>query len=372
MVKAAQQKRGENKPLYQLSNLLLDTMSHNTAGSTDNTQDGDNENQFPERRHQQTELTRLLNQSKASHVYLYGPRGSGKTAITTHLLENQFSSADTVYISCLDADSQYKALTQLCAYTAGDEPKAGLHTSELKLTFEQHIDSERPTIVVLDEIDFLLANDGDDLLYYLSRIDLDTPVNTVCISANHEELTAVVDDRTYSSLHPEHIHFPPYTTDQLATLLHRHFDTTTDNALLTPQAIDLLGSHTANARFAVIWLRQALKQTTATVGLDSLDAVRSEAVERYRDRMLQDFTPHHHLLLEALHHQVSHPDDSVFAGAVYDCYEDLCTSINRDPLTRRRLGDYLTHLELLGLITAQRHRGGSKGKTRELSLVASF
>jgi len=41
-------------------------------------------------------------------------------------------------------------------------------------------------------------------------------------------------------------------------------------------------------------------------------------------------------------------------------------------LTNRRLSDFLTHLDLLGLIEAEYHRGGEAGKTREIQLVTQF
>lgn len=88
--------------------------------------------------------------------------------------------------------------------------------------------------------------------------------------------------------------------------------------------------------------------------------------------MLQDFTPHHALLLEAIDPLCTDSQDTTFAGDVYTRYNDLCDNVNRDVLTNRRLGDFLTHLTLLGLIEVEYHRGGEAGKTYEIRLVSEF
>jgi len=72
----------------------------------------------------------------------------------------------------------------------------------------------------------------------------------------------------------------------------------------------------------------------------------------YEDQLLQHFTPHHHLVLEAVY-QLTDPVKETFrTGNLYDHYTDLAATMGRDPLTARRISDYIDHLELLTLSTS--------------------
>jgi len=64
------------------------------------------------------------------------------------------------------------------------------------------------TVIILDDVDFLLQKDGDGLLYYLSRTK---DVSLVVVSSNHADPSSVLEERTYSSLHPRKASIEPYT-----------------------------------------------------------------------------------------------------------------------------------------------------------------
>lgn len=269
-------------------------------------------------------------------------------------------------------DTQYKVLQELCGQLTGESIEEGHHTATLKHEFESCLDSTAVTIV-LDEADFLLVNDGNDLLYYLSRVSAANPVSTISISANHPELASHVDTRTYSSLQPHHITFEGYSEDQAHQILHTHTEQFDDTAPpVYPQAIERIATTTTNIRFGMHWLRYAIQETESAVTNDEVNQIHGEGIQRYRDVMLQDFTPHHSLLLEAIYHLCDAGQETTFAGNVYTRYNEFCTSIQRDPLTNRRLSDFFTHLDLLGLIEAEYHQGGEAGKTREIQLVTQF
>nr|WP_170977323.1 hypothetical protein [Halorussus salinisoli] len=56
-------------------------------------------------------------------------------------------------------------------------------------------------------------------------------------------------------------------------------------------------------------------------------------------------------------------------GTVYDRYATLCRCRGWQPLTVRRISDFLDHLECLGLIQVDYFRGGEQGKTRSIRLT---
>ena len=72
---------------------------------------------------------------------------------------------------------------------------------------------ERPVIIVLDEIDFVVKNDKDILLYELTRLkhDLDVKVSLIGLS-NDIRFKEMLDPRVVSSLCEIEMVFSPYTT----------------------------------------------------------------------------------------------------------------------------------------------------------------
>jgi cell division control protein 6 len=168
-------------------------------------------------------------------------------------------------------DTQYKVLQELCGQLTGESIEEGHHTATLKHEFESCLDSTAVTIV-LDEADFLLVNDGNDLLYYLSRVSAANPVSTISISANHPELASHVDTRTYSSLQPHHITFEGYSEDQAHQILHTHTEQFDDTAPpVYPQAIERIATTTTNIRFGMHWLRYAIQETESAVTNDEVN-----------------------------------------------------------------------------------------------------
>jgi Cdc6-like AAA superfamily ATPase len=130
-----------------------------------------------------------------------------------------------------------------------------------------------------------------------------------------------------------------------------------------PDALTRITDATTNISLGLHWLAATADEDRVTPAV--LEAARENAVQRYRTALLADFTPHHERVLTAID-QLTETDERVFTGAVYDRYAALCRTSGQRPLTPRRISDFLTHLELLGLIDVTHHDGGPQGKTREL------
>ena len=87
-----------------------------------------------------------------------------------HVLRDLSPQTTVCYLSGLQHDTQYKALTALCETLTGAKFKTGYHTAQLYTAFMQSL-ADYDLVIILDDIDFLLLIDGSDFLYYLSRID---------------------------------------------------------------------------------------------------------------------------------------------------------------------------------------------------------
>jgi orc1/cdc6 family replication initiation protein len=343
-------------------------MNHESQPSDDTVEATKLTKDIINRQRERTALRDALTSPGPGNVHIYGPRGSGKTSVTHTVLDDLPNEIQTVYLTGMEHDTQYKVLERLAAELTGEELGSGYHTSDLQHQIEDHL-YDTTAVVVLDEVDFLLENDGNDLLYYLSRIDADAQLTTVCISANHDDLAEVIDDRTYSSFHPRQITFDPYSVDQARRILAEHDIGSLDPLSVSPQAFGYIASQTQNLRRGLHWLQYAADTVEDTLTQDEVKEIEHPARQLYWDVLLKDFSIHHHYLLEAIDQLSAETVDSIYTGEIYDRYEELCEISGKDSLSQRRLSDYLRHLELLHIIQADYHRGGKEGKTREITLT---
>jgi orc1/cdc6 family replication initiation protein len=303
----------------------------------------------------------------ARNLHLHGKRGTGKTHLTISLLQELPKSVNTCYIPCNQYNTQYKALKQLYQTVTGETIKNGYHTSKIQRKIRDRTQAVE-TVVVLDEIDFLLLNDGNDLLYYLSRLENDLSIITV--SSQTTDPRKTLEERTYSSLQPEKISFEPYTGETTYQILVDRAQKALKPQTLQRQALTYITSTTNNPQLGLFWLRYAAENTENAITESVVQSSQESGYNAYINYLLEEFTSHHHLIYEAIQ-QLSDeiPDDeTVRTGWVNQRYQRLCMSTDTEPLSNRRISDYIKHLELLDLINVEYYYGGNKGKTREIEL----
>jgi len=301
------------------------------------------------------------------NLHLYGPRGSGKTMAATYTTANLPDSIHICYVDCQRFDTQYKALRQICRSVANEEINSGHHTSQLQRIFEKH-SSQLHTVILLDDIDFLLLNDGNDLLYYLSRIDHSNKLAVVTISANHSDLQSEVEERTHSSLQPQVIHFYPYDQETARSILSQRAEHSLTPRTLHREALQQITRSTHNTTLGLIWIETAANSVDDVITEETIRNVEQKADRRYVDYQLRNFSRHHNLVYQAVQELSKEQDPPIQAGQIYDRYQKLCGTYSEESLSDRRISDYIKHLELLGVIKAEYHYGGSMGKTREVHL----
>ncbi|MDY6770798.1 MAG: AAA family ATPase [Candidatus Nanohaloarchaea archaeon] len=301
------------------------------------------------------------------HLYLHGPRGTGKTLVARSRLRQTDDDITTCYLSCIRADTQYRVLTQLYQSLTGDDINNGYHTAQLQDRVRDLV-TGRDIVLVLDEIDFLLDHDGSDLLYFLSRLPTDANVGLITISAHHPDPRRVIDQRTLSSMQPMHVRFDPYPAEQAYDILEARLTEAEMMDVVDRDALTFLATRTRNIQLGLHWLTQATASTTDRITVDVLQDVRPAAVQRYRDDLLSGVTNHHQLLFEAISQLVTENEDKVRSGTIYDRYIHLCESTGTDALSTRRISEYITDLELLDIIDVNQYAGGTYGRTRKIQL----
>lgn len=303
------------------------------------------------------------------NIHLYGPRGSGKTHLTHSVLKELPSKVNTCYVSCLQKNTQYKALRQIYREVTGESIGSGHHISDLQRKIEERTGAVQ-TVITLDEIDFLVQNDGDNLLYFLSRLENQENIGIITISSNNSQLP--IDERTKSSLQIHPVTFPMYSGQQIYEILQQRVE----NAF-TPQsvhrgALTYISSKISNTKIGLHWLRNAAKKAEDVVTEATVKEAETSAYHNYVDEMLDPFTKHHKLVYQATTELIQEAGPIIRSGEIYPRYVDLCETYGEKSLSQRRISTYLKQLELLHLIEADYYYGGRKGKTREIQLFHSF
>jgi cell division control protein 6 len=191
----------------------------------------------------------------------------------------------------------------------------------------------------------------------------------VTITTPGIDLSTRLDDRTYSSLQPQHAQVAPYTADEAAQILTRHAEDMVPQPV-TVAALRRIARQSTNIHVGLHWLRRAAEvhDAHAVITAKTIQMLRWGAFHRYWLDTLTDFTRHHAIALKAVE-QVTAETDCAYTGMVYDRYATLCRGRGWQPLTARRVSDFLDHLDLLGLIQVDHFRGGTEGKTRAIRLT---
>lgn len=305
-----------------------------------------------------------ITDSPLRNLHLHGPRGTGKTHLTQHLLNQLPSQVNTATISCKQHDTQYKVLKQIYNAVSNQEIGNGHHTSELQRRINKKT-SNIKAVFLLDEIDFLLLNDGNDLLYYLSRLDNSDNISIILTSSNHKSIENQLEERTYSTLQPERISFEPLTAEQIYQILAERAQASLKSRTLQHEALTYIASTTQNLTYALTWLRTAAKTAGETITEALINETQSSAYQEYVNHLLTEFSNQHRTLYQATQKATKNGERTVTAGEIYTQYRKL---EQEKSLSQRRLSTYLKQLELLNLIKAEYHYGGKTGKTREVQL----
>ncbi len=258
-------------------------------------------------------------------------------------------------------------------------PMTGWPTDRVYTTFFEAVDYvERVAVIMLDEIDKLVEKSGDDVLYNLSRMNSSLTNSRVSIIgiSNDLKFTDFLDPRVKSSLGEEEIVFPPYDANQLRDILTHRADVAFKADALSEDVIPLCAAFAAqehgDARRALDLLR-----TAGELGeREQADEITEAHVRKAQDKIELDrvvevvrtLPTQSKLVLYAIVLHEKHGVRNINTGEVYNIYKRLCTEIDADVLTQRRVTDLISELDMLGIVNAVVVSKGRYGRTKEISL----
>ena len=331
-------------------------------------------------------LVPVLKGSRSSNVFLYGQTGSGKTAVVRFILDRLTKKSREVdapvapcYINCRLTGTDYRVFSKLCEVVGIEVPFTGLATNEVFDRFKVALDFKKVLlIVVLDEIDFLVREQGDDLLYDLTRVNeslRSSKVSIVGIS-NDLQFKEHLDPRVLSSLSEEEVVFRPYTAIELSDILQSRASLGFVSGSLTKGALNLCSALAAaehgDARRALDLLRVAgelaEREGNCKVTEEHVRSAQNKIEEDRITSTLKTLPLHSKLVLCSCYLIKQAEYDGVTTGNVYEVYSDLCKKIQLESLTQRRVSGLISELDIMGLLNASLINMGRYGRTKKVRL----
>jgi cell division control protein 6 len=337
-----------------------------------------------------TILAPCLRGEKPSNVFIYGKTGTGKTLVVQHTTQQlSLVAADrevpviNIYVNCKMkkvADTQYRLIAHITREKFNENlPITGLPTEEIYAAFLRGVDSKKQIILlVLDEIDQLMDNEGSEMLYNLTRINAElknAQISLIGISNNANFITNL-DPRVKSSLSQEELFFPPYNAMQIQDILKQRASEAFVTGAVEEGVVEKCAAFAArdhgDARRAIELLRVAAelaeRSSNAKVSTEHLDRAEQKIDTDRIFEIIKTQPQQYQAAMYSIYSICSKKKEQVFTGEVYDLYQALCTRVGLRPLTQRRISDIVGELDMLGIINAKVISKGRYGRTREIAI----
>jgi archaeal cell division control protein 6 len=374
----------------QLFDAILETKGELFKGSREILRESYIPSRLPHREHQIRQVAEVLAPSLQgeipSNLLIYGKIGTGKTAVVAQVRQDMGRRAEQsrhltfITINCGNIDTPYSLLQTIgntFAATESDRIPTGWSLDRVQSLMRQMIDARKGLVIlVLDEIDRLVARSGDGVLYTLSQLNTELNVARIVLVgiSNDLKFTNNLDARVRSRLNEEKILFPPYDAPQLQDILRDRAVEVFREGVLDAGVIERCAAYAAlengDARRALTLLRLSAEMAER----DHARRITPDHVVKAKNRVEQDIIidccrtlpSHCKVLLYAILLAYERRRGGVLTGEVYTGYTKLAQRLGLQPLHNRSISNYLSELESLGLIQATIVSRGRGGRTREI------
>jgi cell division control protein 6 len=350
---------------------------------------------IPHREKEISELSRIiapaLKGGKPSNVFIYGRTGTGKTVVSKlvgqeleKISKTNGHKVKVVYVNCKmknSADTEYRLLASLSKEFGKVVPFTGLPTDQVYQYFYQAINNTNQTnIIIIDEIDTLVAKNGDSLLYNLTRMNQELKNSQLCFIGITNNLNFIesLEPRVRSSLSEEEIIFPPYNAMQLQDILKERAKSAFAPGVLEEGVIEkcaaLAAQEHGDARRALDLLRVAgelaernadEKITLAHVDIAQEKIDLDRVIETIKNQPRQSQAVLHSII------QLAEKSKEIDTAKIVDRYQEVCKQHGLKVLTQRRVSDLIAELYLFGIIDYRVVSKGRYGRTRIVTMSLS-
>lgn len=329
-----------------------------------------------------------------NNIFVYGNTGVGKTAVTDFLLDrlredvDQYDDIDlhVLSLNCKTLNSSYQVAIELVNELRPEGAEISSTGYPQQTIFKKlytELDKLGGTVlIVLDEIDSIGTR--DELLYELPRARsndklTETKVGLIGVS-NDFKFRDRLDPRVQDTLCERELHFPPYDAPELQNILESRVDVALAEGSLEDSVPRLCAALAAkdsgSARQALDLLRLAgehAENRDDDIITESHVEAAKEMLEQERvEEGMRELTVNGHFALLAVVSMAAKGDTPCRTRRIYEEYTNLCQFAGVDPLAQRSVHNHLSDLRMLGILTAEENRSGSRGNYYSYALDVPF
>ena len=326
-----------------------------------------------------------------NNVFIYGPTGVGKTAVTLWMRNKlKEKAAETGVplnvvgpINCRNYKSAYALATALVNdFRPPDDqlPNSGYSTDKVFDFLYQEIENAGGNVlIILDEIDNIPPDARNDFLYELPRAEANenTPITDAKIGligiSNDLKFVDVLEPKVKSTLGEREIKFGPYNANELNDILEYYADMAFKDGVLEKDVIPLAAAFSAQERGDVRQGKRILQKAGELARMDGKEVVTSEhtheatetvETDEILDYFEQDLTSHQAMTYLAAALAVIEPKQEATTKRIYKLYSSVAESVVSRVKSERKIYEFLDQLSMQGLVRSAEQNLGREGGRR--------
>ena len=330
-------------------------------------------------------FSNLAHPEGTSRAVVTGPVGSGKTVLVKRFcIDIEKYLADkrnikTVHVNCRNAATASRVMQKIVQDLDPGHPDRGLGVGELLTSLRRMMKGENShLIVVLDEVDHLLRQSGDDVIYKLMRIDEDRDkagtLSLILIS--QEQVLDLLEGAVISRMgRTNHIRNHPYDEQGLLKIVSQRRDLGLVTGACPDEILDLISQAAApsgDARQSIELLEGAAKRAEAS----GRSLIESKDVQKTVVTMptnvdstnLEEIPPHAMLILLGLCRRLKR-QENVTTGEAEKLYNVVCEEYDQDPKGYTTFWKHIRRLAQEDIVVTRTAKSEvGRGRTQHISM----
>ena len=326
-----------------------------------------------------------------NNLFVYGPTGVGKTAVTKWVRDKLLEKADEQNvplsvvgpINCRNYESSYRLVNGLVnEFREPDNklPKSGYSTDTVFDFLYEEIEAVGGNVlIILDEIDNIPPDARNDFLYELPRAEAseNTPIDEARIGligiSNDLKFVDALEPKVKSTLGEREIKFGPYDANELRDILGYYADIAFKDGVVTDEVIPLAAAFSAQERGDVRQGLKILEKAGEYARMERASHVTEEHTRRATetietDEILnyfhEDLSSQQSLTYLATTLAIIEPEHDARTKRIYALYKSIAQSTNTNVKSERKIYEFLEQLTMQGLVRSSEENLGRKGGRR--------
>jgi archaeal cell division control protein 6 len=323
-----------------------------------------------------------------NNIIIYGKMGTGKTAVTSLVLEDlqEVSKENGIKLTVLNLNCEglsengvLGVINNALIYETSGKIKDTIGNSMSRNTEylkKYYNELEGLLIIVLDEIDKVKnPNIINKLTRTISTKNRQPPC--LIMITNNIHFKESLGGHTKSVLGENEIQFNPYDAVEISDILNARITRAFYPGVVSEMVVPLCSAFSAQEHGDARKAMNLILKSGEVAERKGKEIIEEEDVREANqiieiDRILEivkTLPTQSKVILYGiiLLKSKGREGKCVTTGEMYNIYRQLCTHIDIDILTQRRVTDLMSELDMLGLVNAIVTNKGRQGRTKEIS-----